>query len=163
MQDGCSSANSALKWLPKFAVVNKLDKSILLYDYEVSNETVASSFNITKPKVNAKYPDQGHFDQPLKILKMDNSVKRENFIQYWRNKSENFENEFSKYMNDGFTKSTSISNRLSHIFHMSSKDSETSIDRDLDFNNSNAEDTENKPQNLTTSTTPFRFAVSQLI
>lgn len=163
MQDGCSSANSALKWLPKFAVVNKFEKTILLYDYEVSNETVASSFTNSKPQSNSQFTDQVHFSQSLKILKMDNSVKRENFIQYWRNKSENFENEFSKYMSDGFTKSTSISNRLSHIFHMSSKDSETSIDRDHDFNNSNCENIENnneRSQNLTTSATPFRFAVS---
>ncbi len=95
---------------------------------------------------------------------MDNSIKREAFIQYWRNKSENFDAEFKKYSQESFTKSSSISNRLSNIFHMSRDTAESSsFDKDLEWNqtivDSSDQEKEIRNSNLTTSiSTPFRFA-----
>jgi hypothetical protein len=155
LQDGSSSTSTSLKWVPKFAVVNKLERTVLLYDYEVNNQQVVANSGVTTTNgVNNGILNNGS----VSVLKMDNSVKREAFIQHWRNKSENFENDFNKYLNDGFSKSNSISNRLSNIFHISSsKDTADTLSFEKDFE-SNADGSDHDRGNNTTNT-PFRFAV----
>lgn len=166
VQDG-SSTSTNLKWIPKYAVCNRLEKTILLYDYEVSNQLACAPFNpknFTHPNSSAPLVDPSQ----VTFLKMDNSVKRDQFIQHWRNKSDNFDfdSSSSKYLvNDmtGIAKSTSISNRLSNIFHISSREipDHSSFDKEGDNsgndidNNGHHESRANGNANLTT---PFRLA-----
>lgn len=158
-------SNAPLKWIPKFAVLNKLEKTLFLYDYEVSNQQAISK-NTYQRLTDEATPSQILPENiSVSILKMDNSIKRDAFIQYWRNKSENFDADYNtKYSHEGFTKSSSISNRLSNIFHMSRDTAESSsFEKELDPNQTTAVDSSDQEKernsNLTaSSTTPFRFA-----
>lgn len=88
--------------MPKFAVVNKQDKSVLLYDYEptnvlntrqmMSSDLVDGMTTTTTTTMGAADLNSGPtaWCSPL-IYRLDNSVKKENFINYWRNKSPRFE------------------------------------------------------------------------
>lgn len=147
---------------------NRLDKTILLYDYEVSNQLACAPFNpknFTHPNSSAPLVDPSQ----VTFLKMDNSVKRDQFIQHWRNKSDNFdtgtfESTQSKYLvNDmtGIAKSTSISNRLSNIFHISSREipDQSSFDKDGENSGNDIDGHESRANgNNTNLTTPFRLA-----
>ena len=71
MQDDSTVDN--IKWLPKYMVVNKLDKSALVYD----DEEVANAAAFGETDAN--------------VMRMDNSVRKEMFVNQWRNKSDKFD------------------------------------------------------------------------
>ncbi len=96
MQDESTVDN--IKWLPKFLVVNKLDKSALIYD----DEDAASIF----------------VENDMNSVRMDNSVRKDMFINQWRNKSEKFDAYYSSLKID----TNSNSSTLLHQSQSSNKD-----------------------------------------
>ena len=72
-------STSQSKWTPKFAVVYKHEKCVLLYDDEP-----ISPHNLGGRSKPSKY------SQAINV-RLDNSVQKENFLNFWRNKSEKFD------------------------------------------------------------------------
>ena len=139
LQDG-SSTSTNLKWIPKYAVCSRLERTLLLYDCEVSSQQATGS-----------------------ALRMDGGVRRDQFIQHGRAKSDHFEascggggggghEPLTKYLvNDmsGIAKSTSISNRLSNLLHMASRGGETTTATEQSsFDDNNPPDTDNSQRYL---------------
>ena len=148
--------------------MNKCEKSIFLYDYEVSNHTAVSSFK--NKHFNAAHIDEQQ--QDVNMLRLDNSIRKESFLNQWRNKCDQFETDFGKYLNEP---ASHLSNRLSHIYHhggghlfehhLSNRDVE-SLDKESLCSQgvTNAEQHVAEVNLTTTSATPaaFRFAVFKL-
>jgi hypothetical protein len=92
-----------LKWIPKFTVVNKRNKSILLYDYEPTNEYIKENFNaIHQQQQHGVVADDNSEDAQMPsfnntgklndfVYRLDNSIRKELFINYWRNRVTKFE------------------------------------------------------------------------
>jgi hypothetical protein len=110
-----------IKWMPKFAVLNKTNKSMLLYDYEPTNEYIkenfaaiatnmapaqnplansasssssTSSFDVRQNQPNEP-PESAATTTTHKgndlVYRLDASIRKELFISYWRNRISKFE------------------------------------------------------------------------
>ena len=135
---------SSLKWVPKYAIVNKLDKSALLYDYEPTNEIIDTHystfvFNNTTNNTNVNVNEVVNSNETeLKQIqtemaasyRLDASVKREQFLNFWRNHTTKFDvdkncedNYFSfyNYTNFNSLNSQQTSDSYAH-HHLSNKD-----------------------------------------
>lgn len=95
-----------LKWIPKFAVINRETKSVLLYDYEPSNEVVSNNFRSIKQFSNRKESidhvsvkkhafNSDDSNQQATIVsdsyRLDNSPNSELFVKYWKNRIQKFD------------------------------------------------------------------------
>jgi len=77
-------ADSSCKWQAKFACVSKQDKIILLYDYEANNETIAANLSAICGANCSAASDSVTY-------RLDNGVKRELFVNYWKARLSRFE------------------------------------------------------------------------
>lgn len=95
-----------LKWVPKFAVINRETKSFLLYDYEPSNEIISSNFQSikqfsTRKELHDNFSGnyQAFNSNDLKqqacsisdSFRLDNSPNSELFVKYWKNRIQKFD------------------------------------------------------------------------
>ena len=132
-----------LKWIPKFAVANKQDKSVLLYDYEPSNDIIASNFEQFSSK-NTSNTQSGvllninetaqasnnnnNNNQTVSLnYRLDNSIKYEPFLSHWRNKASKFD--IDKNIDDNYfdyscnlTNINNLINTYTTNHHLSNKD-----------------------------------------
>ena len=108
MQDDSTLEN--IKWLPKFLVVNKLEKTAYLYDNEeAASETSSCATN-------------------THLIRIDNNILRDTFINQWRNKSDKFESYYlssNKFAN--VNNANSIIQQLKYQHHLSNKDIGTKL------------------------------------
>ncbi|CAF0849147.1 unnamed protein product [Brachionus calyciflorus] len=99
-----------LKWVPKFAVISRSDKCVLLYDKEPITEILSNNFQLihskqfyqhtTKEKSNSTLPftkttssissndsiSNLNCSNDVSTYRLDNSVNNELFVKYWKSK-----------------------------------------------------------------------------
>ena len=134
----------------------------------MSNHTAATSFK-NKHFNAAHIDDKQQQQQDVNMLRLDNSIKKESFLNQWRNKCDQFEADFGKYLNES---ASHQSNRLSHIYHhggghlfehhLSNRDVESLDKESLCSQGVHNENNSAEVNLTTTSATPaaaFRFAV----
>jgi hypothetical protein len=102
----------SLKWVPKFAVLDKTSKSMLLYDYEPTNEYIKENFNAIQTSAanqtsssssssTSSFDAHNNNNNPSLerknllgndlVYRLDSSIRKELFISYWRNRISKFE------------------------------------------------------------------------
>lgn len=101
-----NSLVESLKWVPKFAVINRETKSFLLYDYEPSNEIISKNFqSIIQFSTKKEFHDHlsgkqqafnsNDINQPVGLIsdsfRLDNSPNSELFVKYWKNRIQKFD------------------------------------------------------------------------
>lgn len=98
--DISTSMSDNLKWIPKFAVISKVDKIILLYDYEPSNEILINNLDSVRMAANLgkqgekQYAETSATSSSSKIdinYRLDNCVRKDMFVSYWRNRLHKFD------------------------------------------------------------------------
>jgi hypothetical protein len=68
--------------LPKYLVINKLDRNALIYDSELESYTNTNN------------------DDDNSLIRIDNGVNKETFINQWRTKSDKFDAFYTIYENN---------------------------------------------------------------
>lgn len=124
---------SNLKWVPKYVIVNKLDKSALLYDYEPTNEIIDNHYStFVINNINDLNSNENDFKAIYTNLatcyRLDNSIRSEQFLNYWRNHTTKFDvdknsqdNYYSFYNMTKFNSNIQHSDSYKH-HHLSNKD-----------------------------------------
>lgn len=121
---------SNLKWVPKYVIVNKLDRSALLYDYEPTNEIIDNHYstfvlNNNNSLIN-NINDLNSNENDFKIFhtnlatcyRLDNSIRQDLFLNYWRNHTTKFD--VDKNSQDNYYSFYNVANFNSNIQHSDS-------------------------------------------
>jgi hypothetical protein len=96
----CDSNFFKKKWICKYAVVSKVHKCMILYDYEPTNDLISYNFDyfITSNKLNFISPN--HLGIPDKHYRLDNQTNYDFLTNYWKKKSLDFDSDHLKSLND---------------------------------------------------------------
>lgn len=83
-----SKETECSKWQPKFACLSKLDKLMLLYDYEPSNNVILANLSTLATSSLVASTSQM---ATTTTYRLDNGMKRDLFFNYWKARLNRFE------------------------------------------------------------------------